>query len=628
MIRFNLCLARVIEFAWLATAVLVPLLFNPWGTSAFELPQAALLKALALLLGLAALMRWTRASSRPARTPWLVLGLTMVFGLMLALATVLSVNARVSIFGTYERQQGLLTLVAYLVLFLVLACHLQTRAQVNRLWFVLVWTSLPIVLYGFIQVAGFDPFTWRTDAASHLLATLGRANFVGTYLVLVIPLTIPRVFASAHRWAYVLLVFLQMLALALTQARGAWIGFAVAAMTMTVLWATRWRNRRILFLSAAVSALVVVITIFVGAGLFHVDEGSTAARLTIWQTTIKLAVERPLFGYGPETMPIVFAPVFPPQLVYYQGRQVTVDRAHNVWLDLAASAGLAGVVSFLAMLIVLGRLAWRRWHGITEPWEHWLWIGIIASVAGHLSDVEFTFDVTATATIFVFVLALIVALARGATVVETALQSPRAPRNDRMTRFYLPALAIVVLLIVTLCVRPVLADVAYADSQETRQSITQRIAEGERAVALWSIEPTYHVQLAWLYLQAGRPRDVESELDAIAQLDPNHPRTWAVRGDIYMSWGQVDASRFADAERAYQHAVDLAPNVAGYHAALAGAMAQQKRWQDAAREGERAVALDATDPEAFRLLSELYDEVGNTAQAEWARKEAVRWSKR
>ncbi len=57
--------------------------------------------------------------------------------------------------------------------------------------------------------------------------------------------------------------------------------------------------------------------------------GSEAARLTIWRATLTLLPQRLALGFGPETMFQAFAPVFPPELVYYQGRHLLVDRAHN-----------------------------------------------------------------------------------------------------------------------------------------------------------------------------------------------------------------------------------------------------------------------------------------------------------
>jgi hypothetical protein len=56
-------------------------------------------------------------------------------------------------------------------------------------------------------------------------------------------------------------------------------------------------------------------------------------------------------------MRTVFACVYPPQLVHCQGRHLAVDRAHNLGLALAMSAGAAGLIAFLALGIAGAALA-------------------------------------------------------------------------------------------------------------------------------------------------------------------------------------------------------------------------------------------------------------------------------
>ena len=421
VVRVGICrglvwqVEQAVEAAWLAVALFVPLALNPWGVNSFELPKALLLRALVLLMALAALVRTIERSERPRPPPllWPVLGL----GLSYALATALSVNPRASLWGSYERQQGLLTLLACLLLFGLTADGLRRRAQQRRLWAVLVWGSLPMVVYGLLQASGLDPLAWRTDAASGVLSTVGRANFFGSYLVLTVPLTAAWALQERRRWLAWLLLASQLFCLALTQARGAWLGAGVAGLVFAVLWAIINRRWRVVVAALGLAALAVgfVALLNLPAGplawlarlpglerlatLGRTDAGSTAARLTIWRAALPLIAGRPWLGYGPETLRAVFARVYPPQLVYYQGRDALVDRAHNLWLDLALSAGLAGVAAFAALLAGWGLRAWR---GLRRGgrWEQLLWVALVAAVLGHLVDLQFGFDLTASATVF------------------------------------------------------------------------------------------------------------------------------------------------------------------------------------------------------------------------------------
>jgi O-antigen ligase/Flp pilus assembly protein TadD len=638
--------ARMAEACWLAAAAGVPLALNPLAGSGFELPKAALLRALVLLMGLAALLQFIDAWGerggvrfRWPNTPlvWPVLAL----GLTLGLATALSVDPRVSLWGSYQRQQGLLTVGAYLALFLLTAAGLRARAQAERLWTALVWGSAPIVIYGLVQAVGLDPLDWQTDAASSVLSTLGRANFLGSYLVLVLPLTLGRALTVRRRWPYAPLLAGQLIALACTEARGAWVGLGIAALVFGLGWAVATHDRRLVLavLAMGVVALGLVGVLNWTAGpfaslaalpgldrlgtLFVSDAGSTAARLTTWRATLPLIMARPWLGYGPETMRPVFASVFPPQLVYYQGRNVTVDRAHNVWLDLGMSAGLVGVVAFAALVAGFARLAWLGLRTSADRWSQVAWAALAAAVAGHIADLQFGFDLTASATVFWLVLALGAALGRGLSPLPAS--NPARPRPAIPLLYAAPTIAVLAL-VGLLCLRPLMADMAYWKSQQEATPLEQRLSAGRQAVQLWPLEAEYRLGLAWVLVQGGQFSSAEAQLDVADRLCPDDPEVWAARGELYALWGDLESARYSQAEAAYRQAVALAPNVATYHAALGLLLARQGRLEEGAAALERAVDLDATYGMAYNHLADLYLALGRDAEASWAHRQAARWS--
>ena len=637
---------RAMEALWLAAAAMMPLAFNPWGANAFELPKALLLRALALLMGLVALIRfiegWGHSSRPPAQQPAVrLLWPALALGLAQAVATALSINPRASLWGSYERQQGLLTLGAYLALFLFTAASLRSRAQAERLWIALAWGSAPVVVYGLLQALGLDPLDWRTDAASPVLSTIGRANFFGSYLTLVIPLTMGRLLSTRRRWPTLLLLTSQLICLALTQARGAWIGLGVGMLTFALAWAMTTHNKRLTAAALTVALLATGFVVLLNApngpldimarfpglerlaALSRTDEGSAAARLTIWRATLPLVAARPWLGYGPETMRVVFARVFPPQLVYYQGRHVTVDRAHNLWLDLWMSTGLAGLAAFVALLVGFGWLAWRGQRRASDHWDKVRWAALIGAVAGHLADLQFGFDLTASATAFWLVLALATTLPLPTFSVGEEKQKDTQEKFGWLP-YVLPAL-VTVALISLVCVRPLLADCAYWNSQQRTRSPQTRQAEAERAVSLWPLEPEYHAGLAEIYMQGANPVAAEKHLAAADRLSPNDPQVWVAWGNLYAYWGDIEPRHYVQAEAAYRRALELAPNVATYHTALGLVLVRQGRLQDGLAELERAVALDATDGTAYRHLADLYEALGRESESVWARKEAARW---
>jgi tetratricopeptide (TPR) repeat protein len=436
-----------------------------------------------------------------------------------------------------------------------------------------------------------------------------------------------------------LLLIGQAACLALTQARGAWIGLGAAAVVGLLAWALATRDRRLalcaLFLLILIATFVILLNLPDGplttlaripgldrvATLVRADEGSTAARLTIWRATLPLIASRPWLGYGPETMRPTFARVFPPQLVYYQGRHTSVDRAHNLWLDLGMSTGVAGVTAFAALLAGFVWLAWRGLRNDHDQWQKTVWTALAAGVAGHLADLQFSFDLTASATIFWLALALGASVSRARDYTRASFTAEPAA-SPRALLFYAPPTLVVLILIGLMCVRPLVADAAYQQSLQGAQPLE----EARRAVRLWPMEPTYHLNLAGALAQNGDFVAAQGQLDAATSLSPDDPETWIAKGNIFALWERVAPDQYTQVEAAYRQAVALAPNVATYHTALGLILVQQGRLAEGVAELERAVDLDATDGVAFQHLAQVYGALGEKDRAAWAQKEAERWN--
>ncbi len=79
-----------------------------------------------------------------------------------------------------------------MVIFALVASHLRTRAQLDRLMTIIILTSLPVGLYGIIQRYGLDPLPWAGDVQTRVASTLGNAIFLASYLIMAIPPTLSR----------------------------------------------------------------------------------------------------------------------------------------------------------------------------------------------------------------------------------------------------------------------------------------------------------------------------------------------------------------------------------------------------------------------------------------------------
>ncbi len=301
-----------LEAGWLLIAILIPLWVNLWAQQPFEPAKAALLRLLAPCLAGAWLIRAAVRPGRPAAvlSP-LWASLILAWVLAQILSTVAAVDRGLGLWGSYDRGQGLATLLCYPLLFAIVAAEMRGPAQGWRLVHGLAATGLPVSLLALAQVLGYDPLGLVSDARSPAYATLGRANFVGAYLALLLPLTVGAALAAPKmrtRFAWWTLALLDAAAVAVTAARGAWLAAAAGSLVLALLWTwpalPRLARRSIVLAAALALPAGLALALWLG----RASVGSTAARLTIWHAALDLIARRPWLGYGPDNLVLVFPP--------------------------------------------------------------------------------------------------------------------------------------------------------------------------------------------------------------------------------------------------------------------------------------------------------------------------------
>lgn len=408
----------IVEAGWLLALALVPVFFNIHSGRPFEPDKTAILRLLATVMAAAGIARVVEerlaAKSKPAPRRWRespLLACALVYLGAAALSTVLSIDPRLSVWGSHGRLEGLVTLLAHLTVFASIATRLHRRVQVDRLLDAVVVASLPVCAYGFLQKLGADPLDWRGAYQEwRISTTLGNPVFAGEYLAMALTVTIAGLLwwwarrghpgRTARLAVYGVAAAAQVVALGLTGSRGPWLG-AATALTGLLLLLSAVRGRRRLAagtLAAGLAALVFVGLLNVPGGpleplrhgrvlgrlgrLFAAREGDNPgdrARVLVWQGAQRLtrlpaplvvpgrgpdglASVRGLVGYGPETFRGVFGAVYDPAFARAERRNPDVsaeggstfytsvpDRSHNEVLDSLVLGGLVGLLAHLLL---------------------------------------------------------------------------------------------------------------------------------------------------------------------------------------------------------------------------------------------------------------------------------------
>ncbi|MCA9369986.1 MAG: O-antigen ligase family protein [Pseudomonadales bacterium] len=372
-----------------------------------------------------------------------------LFLLSQMISTALSMHPYTSLFGYYSRfHGGLLSTLAYLAIYYAAVNTLQKK-DIPKLMHSLVISTALVSVYGILEHFGHSPSCalitgsfnvscWVQTVQIRVFASFGQPNWMATYLVGMIPLTVLLGAYYKERWVRLIYgvssIFMTM-ALIFTGSRSGFLAFlASGVITLVFLWMGRKNithlEEKKNMLAGTLGAILAVVLVFgspYSPGLVErispikvveppplnrLEQGGTDSgeiRKIVWRGAIDVWRRHPLFGSGVET----FA------YSYYQDRPVEhnlvsewsflYNKAHNEYLNTAATTGTVGLI---ALLLLQGALIWQSYLLLKKkqtPFVTTITVGVIAgSVAVWIANF-FGFSTVTSAvlgTVFYIVIAI------------------------------------------------------------------------------------------------------------------------------------------------------------------------------------------------------------------------------
>ena len=444
------------RFVWectiLVSVFVVPLIFNPFAALPFEPAKAQVVRGASILVCGMGLLRYFSPGRRrvlmvPRGVPSggislrrLLIASIAAYAGTLALATALSLNAVQSMWGLGDKHGAITTLC--IMLFCLSVPHtIRIPSQMDRLLLTILSSSALVSAYGVVQFLGVDPLPWITDSVSPVHSTLGRSNYLGAYLALVLPFSLCLWLRAKRRfWPSVLIAALAT-CLFVTQARAGWLAAVFACTFFTGMLGFRQRSQRGMGAAAAISILglalyfpltsirvqsyqsvtppsqvqskgksssVVVPSV---AEFSAVRQMSIQRRLIIWRATLHLLDDRWLLGYGPELFTVVFNTVYEPGSLY-DGTDILIDDPHNLFIDQFFATGVLGLLALLSVIATFYALLWRElWRNADRDTQVVI-ATVMASASGFLIQAQFNPDVVTTTVFFWLLVTMALILGR------------------------------------------------------------------------------------------------------------------------------------------------------------------------------------------------------------------------
>ncbi len=354
---------------WIANGLVVSLfVVDPGGLSPSGPARFAAVAALLGVGGTLAIRElledravWTIDLVRRASLLWAgLLGLT-------ALSAISAVDRWHAVYGSPERQLGLVTWIGFAVAFAVgIAVGFDAVPTLGRAATAAV-AGLGVL--SLAELAGAD--LWGTGwPGLRVGAPFGQSTFLAVALVLLGPMavgvavesvrsprrSVPRIVASTSA------VALGLVALAATQSRGPLVGLGVATVTFVAARRRSGPAERVPRSSGAWTMAAAVLVTAVGVSSISQRRGWSVVtgRVDEWAVAIRGIADRPVLGAGPEGYRATFPTLVDADYVRRYGAEVVTDRAHNALLDTALSSGLGAAALLLGLWLIVARAAWRR----------------------------------------------------------------------------------------------------------------------------------------------------------------------------------------------------------------------------------------------------------------------------
>lgn len=273
----------------------------------------------------------------------------------------------------FHARPGLLAL-ATLGLACAWAAHRLRGGFLERYMRVATGTAAAVAVYGIVQAAWsrlFPGIDLVNPFGERILSTLGNPTFLADYLALNLPLALALAVASRRSGAFAawgLCSVAIVSAIILTGSKGGQLAAAFSATALLVFAARRGRlgMGRALALAGISFLAVGMLFIFTPSLKSSISrwanprEGfSYSQRREIGRGSLVLIARAPILGHGPGSFPVLFPAVQSPALDRQLGVTLSVNHAHNDFLELASDLG----VPAFGLILAFGMLCLRNASG-------------------------------------------------------------------------------------------------------------------------------------------------------------------------------------------------------------------------------------------------------------------------
>jgi O-antigen ligase len=262
------------------------------------------------------------------------------------------------LFGTAGRNTGLITYLAFSMLFVV-AMAASSTLFLKRFLFVVLIVGVASLGYGVVQAVGADPINW-VNPYSPVFGFLGNPNFQSSILGILGSIVFTQLLCGSVKiqikGAYLVYLLVTVYVIRETDSQQGFLVLLIgSAVSLGVFVYGKSRALGYSYLGLAVVSFVAVLvgTLNKGplASLLYKD--SVSYRGDYWRAGWKMTVDNPIFGVGLDGYGDWYRRSRTIEATLRRGPDVTSNAAHNVFLDISSYGGFPLVLIYITLMLLV-----------------------------------------------------------------------------------------------------------------------------------------------------------------------------------------------------------------------------------------------------------------------------------
>jgi O-antigen ligase len=262
------------------------------------------------------------------------------------------------LFGTTGRNTGLITYLAFSILFVV-SMVASNVGFLNRFLLVSLVVGVASLGYGLVQALGADPFDW-VNPYSPVFGFLGNPNFQSSLLGILGSIVFAQLLSSSVKLqvkgAYLVYLLVTVFVIRETDSQQGFLVLLIGSVIALGVYVSQ--RSKALGYSYLGLALIGFVAVLVGtlnkgplASLLYKD--SVTYRGDYWRAGWKMTVDNPIFGVGLDSYGDWYRRSRTIEATLRRGPDVTSNAAHNVFLDISAYGGFPLVLIYITLMVLV-----------------------------------------------------------------------------------------------------------------------------------------------------------------------------------------------------------------------------------------------------------------------------------